>query len=513
MKTTYKRGMRFAASVMTVASLLLLNACQDHPRIPPMQGGPSLRFYALNSSNQLFEFNAQNTGTANSTVTITGLQAGETMLGIDFRPATGQLYGVGSSSRLYVINPSTGVARMVGMGPITPALNGDMVGFDFNPTVDRIRLVTNTGQSLRANPETAAMTIVDGSINGGVGGTPAVAAVAYANSRAGVTATVLRAIDPVTDRLYRIDPPNNGTLVEIGTLGLDITRVGGFDISFDNAFAIASFQFEGKWELNQINVTTGKAQKLGNFPLSAGDIIGIAIPTEAVAYAVDAANNLLIFNPMSSPTTPIAKPITGLQAAENILGLDFRPANGQLYAVGSTNRIYTINTSSGAATMVGAGAFTPALSGSDFGVDFNPQADRLRVVSNLGQNLRINPADAVVATDMPLNPGTPSVTAAAYTNNFAGTASTVLFDIDSNTDRLLIQTPPNNGTLNDVGPLGINVENVNGFDITGRTGTAYAIFKVGGSSGLYTINLTSGAATKVVDFPVEVRGFTVGLGF
>src|SRR6186713_1397243 len=36
-----------------------------------------------------------------SGVFVTGLQANETVLGIDFRPATGQLYALGSTSRLY----------------------------------------------------------------------------------------------------------------------------------------------------------------------------------------------------------------------------------------------------------------------------------------------------------------------------------------------------------------------------------------------------------------------------
>jgi hypothetical protein len=89
---------------------------------------------------------------------------------------------------------------------------------------------------------------------------------------------------------------------------------------------------------------------------------------------------------------------------------------------------------------IGAGPFTPALDGTEFGLDFNPQVDRLRVVSNAGQNLRLNPdTDTVAATDTRLqyastdrNAGrTPNVVGAAYTNNFAGTTATVVNDIDS----------------------------------------------------------------------------------
>jgi len=45
---------------------------------------------------------------------ITGLQAGETVLGFDYRPATGGLYAIGSTSRLYLINGTTGAATQVG---------------------------------------------------------------------------------------------------------------------------------------------------------------------------------------------------------------------------------------------------------------------------------------------------------------------------------------------------------------------------------------------------------------
>ncbi|MBC7893648.1 MAG: DUF4394 domain-containing protein [Sphingobacteriaceae bacterium] len=499
------------AVLLTAATFAVVSACTDH-RVPP-QPRPAGVFYGLTSSNQLLTLNTQSSETASATVSITGLQGGENLLAIDFRPATGQLYGVGSSSRIYVINPATGLARAIGTGAFTPAINGSVAGFDFNPTVDRIRLVTNTGQNLRLNPETGAVMITDGSINGGVGGTPAIGAVAYTNSFAGASTTVLYDIDPVTDRLYKQDPPNNGTLVDVGPLGLPITNVGGFDISPDNSGAIASVEFNGAWELDYIDLATGKAQKLGDLP--AGNVIGIAIPTNPVAYAVSESNSLLIFNP-TNVGMPASRAITGLAAGENILGIDFRPLNGQLYALGSTSRLYTINASSGAATVVGsAGAFT--LTGSDFGFDFNPTVDRIRVVSNTGQNLRLNPNDgALAATDGALNPGSPSVTAAAYTNNFVPVTppgSTVLYVIDSNTDKLFRQMPPNDGTLVEVGPLGINAEAGNGFDIGGTSGTAYLLAKFSLTSSIYTVNLNTGATTKVADFPMNVRGMAVGLGF
>ena len=68
--------------------------------------------YGVNTSNQLLRFDSSTPGTATTVGAITGLQGGENMLGIDFRPATGQLYALGSTSRLYVINKMTGAATV-----------------------------------------------------------------------------------------------------------------------------------------------------------------------------------------------------------------------------------------------------------------------------------------------------------------------------------------------------------------------------------------------------------------
>ena len=159
------------------------------------------------------------------------------------------------------------------------------------------------------------------------------------------------------------------------------------------------------------------------------------------------------------------------------MGIDFRPLTGRLYGVGSTSQVYVIDADSGFASPIGA-PFTPALAGTEFGVDFNPQADRLRVVSNAGQNLRINPETGGATTDRNLafattdaNAGkTPSVVGAAYTNNVARAPSTVLNDIDSGLDILATQAPPNNGTLNTVGKLGVDTGDLVGFDISTTKG-------------------------------------------
>ncbi|MCY7374903.1 MAG: DUF4394 domain-containing protein [Pyrinomonadaceae bacterium] len=233
--------------------------------------------------------------------------------------------------------------------------------------------------------------------------------------------------------------------------------------------------------------------------------------------AVNTSNQLIRFN-SNNANTPIGSPvaITGLQTGENIIGIDIRPANGMLYGLSSASRLYTINPATGLATNVGtAGSFT--LSGTNFGFDFNPTVDRIRVVSDTGQNLRLNPNDGTLtATDTMLNGAATGADAAGYTNSFGGSTTTTLYDISSTTDTLYIQNPPNAGTLVTVGALGINVTGINGFDIANSGNVALAAFQLSGgtTSGLYSINLTTGAATFVsaINSASPIRGLAITSG-
>ena len=228
------------------------------------------------------------------------------------------------------------------------------------------------------------------------------------------------------------------------------------------------------------------------------------------AFAIGSSNNLLGFN-ISDPGKIISdKPVTGLQTGEVILAIDIRPLTGQVYGLGSTSRLYLIDKTTAVATVVGTSPFTPALSGATFGFDFNPMVDRIRVISNTKQNIRLNPETGVVAgADTDLTPGTPAVSAAAYTNNQPASATTVLYVIDPSTDKLYTMGSPNTGIMTEVGALGINVDGNNGFDINGTDNKAYALLTVGSATKLYSINLTTGAATAVGDFAGPVKGLAL----
>ena len=245
-------------------------------------------------------------------------------------------------------------------------------------------------------------------------------------------------------------------------------------------------------------------------------------------FAVDLSNRLFTFD-SGTPGTPSfingGAPVTGLQDGESLLAIDFRPvatnspqgaSNGALYGLGSRNRLYIINTASGAAVPVGvAGSFT--LTGNTFGMDFNPVTGLLGVVSDLGQNIRLNPFNATLAaTDNSLAFASgdsgfgliPRITGAAFTNNFGGATQTTLYGIDFSRDSVVRQggvngsPSPAGGQLTTIGPIGLNFTEEVGFDISGVSGTAFAsLSSVFGpqdpSSALYTVNLATGESLRI----------------
>lgn len=224
------------------------------------------------------------------------------------------------------------------------------------------------------------------------------------------------------------------------------------------------------------------------------NIAGVANKAEAAPiklFGLTTDSDLVTFDP-TNPTVVNTIDVTGITG--NLVGIDFRPANGDLFGI-TSSQIYTIDTTTGVATLVSSTSV--ALDGESFGVDFNPVPDRLRVVSNTGQNLRINVDTGVAITDGQLNPGVPDIVAEAYTNSFPPSPrtpppGTTLYGIDRSSDSLVIQSPPNDGTLSPVGSLGVDFGD-GGFDIVSPQNIAYAA----SGSTLYSINLSSGAATSL----------------
>jgi Domain of unknown function (DUF4394) len=491
---------------------------------------------ALNTSNELLSFNPRRSDEIRGRLAVSNLKADERLVGIDYRPLTGRLYGIGSTSQVYVIDIASGFATPIG-APFSPALEGGEFGVDFNPQADRIRVVSDAGQNLRINPDTGGA-VTDGPLayapsDANAGQKPNIVGTAYVNNVARAPSTALFNIDSVVDILVQQAPPNDGTLNTIGQLNFGTAQMVGFDISSGDTsiaqrlrpwlgqqsgdVALAALQGpDASAHLFSIDLTSGRAEHRG--ALTLGETIrDIALPVDAPdldpVYALSPANELLGFHPFNTERIRSRVGVTGLQPGESLVGIDFRPATGRLYGVGSSSRVYVIDPITGQASALSAPAFEPLLDGIEFSVDFNPQVDRLRVVSNTGQNLRLHPdTGAVAAVDKPLafagsdtNAGNlPSVIGAAYANNVVGTASTVLFDIDAGRGVLATQLPPNDGTLNTVGALGISAGAMAGFDIAtgaetllGSAGDAALVAVLRADGGwLYSLDLQSGQARE-----------------
>lgn len=187
----------------------------------------------------------------------------------------------------------------------------------------------------------------------------------------------------------------------------------------------------------------------------------------------------------------------------HLVGLDYRPADGQLYAVSDASDVYGLDVATGVATLVST-LTVPFDAGGGSGLDFNPQADRLRLIGRSGQNLRVHVALGATASDTPVayarddrNFGVrPAIVGAAYTRSLPNAPATKLFDIDAGLDVLVLQDPPNDGTLVTVGALGVDAGPATGFDIrSDPDGTDQGLAAIAGT--LYWIDLETGAARPV----------------
>jgi Domain of unknown function (DUF4394) len=259
------RIMRWSAALASVLSLSAVAAQASHNRGDDWDRSQRVdrMLVATTSQNQLLRFNARNPDRIKDVQAITGLPAGVTLRGIDFRPKTGDLYGVGSDSVVYRVNPYTGIA--IAEGPaFTPALNGKAFGVDFNPVVDKIRVVSDARQNLRLNVDEGTVLMQDADLNPGM---PQVVAAGYENSSFSFTqptATTLHVVDAASDTLFTQNPPNNGTLTNPRKLRLDVGLNAGFDIAGDDNMGFLSNARSSRGtELYTVDLPTGKTRSLG----------------------------------------------------------------------------------------------------------------------------------------------------------------------------------------------------------------------------------------------------------
>lgn len=276
-----------------ILAALLLSACSllVQPPAPAAAPGPGGEFVrALTPDHRLLGFTAAAPQTLVSQCALSGLKPGEHLLGIDYRVARGQLYALGRSGQLYTIDPATCAASTVGSGIGWPLL-GARLGIDFNPVVDRLRVVTEAGQNLRVHPDTGRL--VDGrpdtllgyvNTDRHAGQALRVVAAGYTYNKDNDKLTTNYAIDLGLAQLVMMGShestlppvsPNTGRVMSVGSLGVDGVVEADLDISDLKNQPLAMLRTDQS-RLYRIDLGTGRATLIG--PIGdGGPIRSIAI--------------------------------------------------------------------------------------------------------------------------------------------------------------------------------------------------------------------------------------------
>jgi hypothetical protein len=268
-------------------------ACTSGTPLPAEARGAheseSLDLVLLTADNGLACVSERRPSRVQRAANINGLQGDQRILGIDHRVQDGLLYGLGDAGGVYTLDVATGNATLVNR--LSVALQGSRVAIDFNPVADRLRIVTDAGQNLRHNVNAGGLTLVDAGLNYAAGTTATgIAAAAYTNNdlsaaTPATTATTLFVLDAALDQVALQSPPNAGSLVATGKLGVDTTAVAGLDIYStvrgqvtvrNRALAVLSAA-DGSAALYRVDPLTGSATVAGRLPQGL-TVLDLAVP-------------------------------------------------------------------------------------------------------------------------------------------------------------------------------------------------------------------------------------------
>ena len=229
--------MKNTRPLLAAPAVLLLAACAGMGTEIP-SWGPDL--VAVTASNKLITFNHGNPGTLDSSVAISGLKSGENVVGIDYRPSDGKLYGLGSSGELYQLDVRSGAATPKAAlhgaaGDAYTALNGSAYGFSFNPVDGQLRVISDAGQNLSIDVDSGTVRS-DASVDSSKVN---VVAAAYTTQPNGPFQTTLYALNSKSGEIASSLAPQSGKLLAVGALGADIGKPAGFDISGNESTGVA----------------------------------------------------------------------------------------------------------------------------------------------------------------------------------------------------------------------------------------------------------------------------------
>ncbi|MGY3089474.1 hypothetical protein ACVWYF_002522 [Hymenobacter sp. UYAg731] len=270
-------------------------------------------------SQGLVTINAANGVAVGTPATVAGVAAGQSLVGLDFRPANAQLYALGydtaalapaPNTQLYTLDLTSGAATPVGAAVrLELGRRTARIGFDFNPVADLIRVVSTTRANYRLSPVTGALAGTDTNLaySSGTPATPGIGAVAYTNAFPGATSTTLYAFDELNNGLLSIvNLPNGGVLtapvsvmfqVPSGTYGIGSPQAIDFDIYANaslnrNEGFLMEVTAGGSSNFYRFNLNTGLATLVGNtvpaaLPFVIRDIaVGVGAPLATAPAAL-----------------------------------------------------------------------------------------------------------------------------------------------------------------------------------------------------------------------------------
>ena len=276
--------LRFRLAISCLLAALTFGPVHAQPLQAGQPPGNELLF-AINARGELLRFRAGKPNVILTRKKIAGLD--EDVRGMDFRVSHGALFVLGASGRLYTLDTDTAQATALGEAPL--ALPAVETGFDFNPTVDRMRVTLADGTNLRAHPVTGAQVDSDPKADGvqrdGAlvyapndphAGWPAlISGVAYTYNQKNDKLTTNFAIDGARGTLVTmgsregVEPvvsPNGGQVFTVGTLKTGPLTGVSFDISdvHNSAYLAASRVGDTRTHLFRVDLDSGKATYLAS---------------------------------------------------------------------------------------------------------------------------------------------------------------------------------------------------------------------------------------------------------
>ena len=194
------------------------------------------------------------------------------LLGIDWRPGTGQLIGVTDGQAVVAIDPATGATEMLSqMDRMLPVADMPVV-VDVNPAADRLRFMSGLVNH-RVNMDTGEV-IVDGDLHFDAADTnaatgPMVVGTAYTNAYGKPESTAMYNIDAGLGALIRQTAPNDGTLATIGSLGVMTDGPIAFDVATNAAGENTAWLSAGGM-LHQVDLESGMVS--GSWPIAGAEV-------------------------------------------------------------------------------------------------------------------------------------------------------------------------------------------------------------------------------------------------